>query len=454
MPGAAPASTPGSPSSTAARRPASSSIPRPAPPTPPRCSMPSSPACRPGCPSGRSRCGPQPAPAGTCSATPSPNPPPDAPRRSLRHRRSRPRTGVPSSSSPSRPAPRIPAQTPPPPFRPPALTRRGARAWCGFLAPSSIRPRWCSPPPWPRCRIRRRRTARFVLSAWSPTGSSRTPSSRASYWRAKPIRAISPPTTASARAGRPSSAVARTAMRTTTMRTIPGPSPPTARCCRRRSGSAAAGCWETAPERARAGRSPPWCSTTGCAAGSGRSGSRSPTSWSRTRAATGPRSAEPRPTCSRSPTSARARTSRSPRGSCSRPTRRCARRPARASSPGSTRSWNGWPAAWRRTTATLIKASSCSTRRTRWPTPPARRAIAARSSRRSRAAPDCACKTRCRTRASPMCPRPAPPPSPVSPTPDGSACGPPAIRRSRPAPISCPRWRREGSPRWRWSRGT
>ena len=54
------------------------------------------------------------------------------------------------------------------------------------------------------------------------------------------------------------------------------------------------------------------------------------------------------------------------------------------------------------------------------------------------------CRTRCPTRASPMCPRPAPPPSPASPMPDGSACGPPATRRSRPAPISSRPWRRAG----------
>ena len=34
------------------------------------------------------------------------------------------------------------------------------------------------------------------------------------------------------------------------------------------------------------------------------------------------------------------------------------------------------------------------------------------------------------------------------------ASGPPARRRSRSAPISSPRWRRAGSRRWRWSRGT
>ena len=63
--------------------------------------------------------------------------------------------------------------------------------------------------------------------------------------------------------------------------------PPRTKCCPSRSASGAAGCWATALAAARAGRSPPSFSTSGCGARSGRSGSRSPTSCWRTRAATG-----------------------------------------------------------------------------------------------------------------------------------------------------------------------
>ena len=48
---------------------------------------------------------------------------------------------------------------------------------------------------------------------------------------------------------------------------IPTPPPGTARCCPPRCGSGAAGCSATAPARGKAARSPPSCSTTGCAAG-------------------------------------------------------------------------------------------------------------------------------------------------------------------------------------------
>ena len=38
--------------------------------------------------------------------------------------------------------------------------------WCGSRAPSSIRPRSCSPPPWPPCRIPCRPGARCCPNAW------------------------------------------------------------------------------------------------------------------------------------------------------------------------------------------------------------------------------------------------------------------------------------------------
>ena len=81
-------------------------------------------------------------------------------------------TGDPSPSSPSRPA----FRTLPPPQairlpRPmPAPTIRGGRARCGCRARSSIRRRWCSPPPWRRCRIPCRHTGRCCPNAWSTDG--------------------------------------------------------------------------------------------------------------------------------------------------------------------------------------------------------------------------------------------------------------------------------------------
>ena len=107
-----------------------------------------------------------------------------------------------------------------------------------------------------------------------------------------------------------------------------------------------------------------------------------------------------------------------------------------------------------RTTATVSTAPSCSTRRTPWRTRRGRRATAARSHRRSRAARAYASRTRSPMRASPTCRPPAPPPSPASPMPAGSGFGPPARRRSRPAPSSSPRWRRAASRRSKSSRGT
>ena len=97
-------------------------------------------------------------------------------------------------------------------------------------------------------------------------------------------------------AGRPCSAARTTTATTMTAVPVPPMSPTTARCCPLRCASGAAGCWATAPARGRAARSPPSCSTTGCAAASARSGCRSPTSWSRTRGATGARSAGARTT--------------------------------------------------------------------------------------------------------------------------------------------------------------
>ena len=163
--------------------------------------------------------------------------------------------------------------------------------------------------------------------------------------------AISPLTTASVRAGRRCSAARRT---TATMTAVPAPpmSPTTARSCPPRCASGAAGCSATAPAPARAARSPPSCSTTGCAAAGARSGCRSPTSWSRTQGATGARSAGARTTSSRSASSARGPRFRWPRASSLPPTPRCARRPARARPRASTRSSPGLPAHWTRMTAT------------------------------------------------------------------------------------------------------
>ena len=136
--------------------------------------------------------------------------------------------------------------------------------------------------------------------------------------------------------------------------------------------------------------------------------------------------------------------SRFRRASCLPPTPRCARRPARGSPRGSTRSWSGSPAPSTRRTATPSTARSCSTRPMPWRMPPARRASAARSSRPSRGVPVCACRTRCPMRASPMSRRPAQRRFRASPMPAGSASGPPARRPSRPAPSSSPPWRPVG----------
>ena len=206
-----------------------------------------------------------------------------------------------------------------------------------------------------RAASRCRNTARCCRSASSPTACSPTPSWRASCWRARPIRGTWPPNTASAPSGRPSTAASST-MTGTRKRSIPPSSPRKARPCRSRCASAGAGCWATAPAAARAARSPPSSSTTGCAAGRRRSGSRSPTSCWRTRAATGPRSAGWRATSSRSATSARGWRSPSTPASCSRPTPRCARRPGRGSPRGWSRSSSGSRARSTRRTATASTA--------------------------------------------------------------------------------------------------
>ena len=64
------------------------------------------------------------------------------------------------------------------------------------------RRRWCSPAPWRPCRTPCRPIARCCRSAWWPRGSSPTPSSRAWSSPARRTSATSPPSTASARAGR------------------------------------------------------------------------------------------------------------------------------------------------------------------------------------------------------------------------------------------------------------
>ena len=94
-------------------------------------------------------------------------------------------------------------------------------------------------------------------------------------------------------------------------------------------------------------------------------------------------------------------------------------------------------------------ASSCSTKRMRWPMPPATKENAARRNPRSRARRDCGCSTHCPRRASSMSRRPVRRRCRTSPTPPGSASGAPAIFRSRPAPSSSPRWKAAASPRWR-----
>ena len=191
----------------------------------------------------------------------------------------RPRPGGPTTGGRSPSSPSTPARSHLPPMPTPLQTtpapmRRGGRAPCGCRARSSIRRRWSSPPPWPPCRIPCRRTGRCCRSASSPTACCRTPSSRASSWRARPSPGTWRPNTGSAPSGRPSTAASATTTKTKVRRSIHPSSPPRARPCRSRCASAGAGCWATAPAAARAGRSPPSSSTTACAAGRRPSGCR------------------------------------------------------------------------------------------------------------------------------------------------------------------------------------
>ena len=135
MHAAAPASTPGSPSSTVRPSPESTSTGRSAPPTPANCSTPSSQMCRPGCQLCRRPPSPsRPARHGTCSASrPGRRPRRAAPAPIPLPRLRPPTTGdlSPSSSSDrvrgglSRPAPPTPLRTNRPRRRIPAPTIRG-----------------------------------------------------------------------------------------------------------------------------------------------------------------------------------------------------------------------------------------------------------------------------------------------------------------------------------------
>ena len=326
---------------------------QPAPKTPPSCSMPSSRGYRRARRSRLHRS--RPLPRATCSASRSPRSPRSgaAPGRHRRPRPAGPMSGDRFRSWPSRPgrSSRLPPKLKRRPTTP-APTPRGGPASSGCRAQSSIRRPWCSPPPWPPYRIPRRHTGPCCPSASSPRAYCRTPSSRASCWRGRPISAISPRSTGSDPSGRRSTAARQTVRTATTRKSTPLSSPRKARPCRSRCASAGAGCWATAPDAARAGRSPPSSSTTGCADGRKRSGSRSPTSCWRTRGATGPHWAGWRATSSRSATSGRAWRYPSTPASCSRPTPRCARRPARVVPRGWIRLWDGSPVRSTRRTAT------------------------------------------------------------------------------------------------------
>jgi hypothetical protein len=127
--------------------------------------------------------------------------------------------------------------------------------------------------------------------------------------------------------------------------------------------------WATAPGPARAGRSPPASSTTGCRASGATSGSPRTSRCSKMRGATGPRSAASRPMSSRSATGRSTSPSRSSRASCLSPIRPCARRAAIIA--GSSRSSTG--------RARISTASSSSTKRTRWAASPAGRGSGAKA---------------------------------------------------------------------------
>ena len=143
----------------------------------------------------------------------------------------------------------------------------------------------------------------------------------------------------------------------------------------------------------------------------------------RTPAATGPRSAAARPTSSHWASSARGPIfPRSP-GSCLPPMQPCARPPARESARDSNRSSAGSRMALMKTPAMPTAASSCSTRRTPWPTPPGPRDHAAIRPPRSRAVPDCVCRTLCPMPVYSMSPPPGLPPCPAWPMRGASGSG-------------------------------
>ena len=109
----------------------------------------------------------RPARHGTCSASRSGRRPRKAAPAPIPLPRLRPpTTGDLSPSSSSRPAPPTPLRTNRARRRMPAPTNRGGRASRGCRAPSPIPRRWCSPPPWPRCRIPCRPTGRCCPNAW------------------------------------------------------------------------------------------------------------------------------------------------------------------------------------------------------------------------------------------------------------------------------------------------
>ena len=106
-------------------------------------------------------------PAGTCSARRSSRRPRSAAPAPIPSPHPRPpTTGDRSPSSSSRIALPTPIRTDRPRRPIPAPTLPGRRASRGCRAPSPIPRRWCSPPPWPRCRIPCRPGARYCPNAW------------------------------------------------------------------------------------------------------------------------------------------------------------------------------------------------------------------------------------------------------------------------------------------------
>ena len=135
-------------------------------------------------------------------------------------------------------------------------------------------------------------------------------------------------------------------------------------------------------------------------------------------------------------------------GSCSPPMQPCARLLARESARASNRSSAGLRTGWMKTPAMPMAASSSSTRRTPWPTPPGPRDREAIRPPRNRDAPACVCRTPCRMRVSCMSPPPGPPRFPDLPMRGVSVCGAARIRAARhpsnSVPISSPPWRPAG----------